>query len=295
VSYTYSPQFQTSGAVVTSVLIPDDGTLTDDGGGTATNPFLSGCATTGTFSSNPTPSGQSTYTQNWNTITTSGCDRGIYQAWVQGTSSAPYTSRIHESLLNVNVDNQQRDYSLATSDAFESIASPGIQANFTLNITTSGSGPTKWTGNNLITASWASCPKTTSQSILPPEVLVCGIDNNFATTSVSNVDPGESHTFNVQTFLARSDEVYRGWIRATGLDDVTNKRVTHLLEVTLESAVVSGGATQYADVIGYAVFEVTQVDSNEVFGKAITGSYADPNDPALAVGRKIGLVPWEEP
>src|SRR6185295_8889526 len=42
VSYTMSPQFATSGAVVTSALIPDDGTLTDDGGGTSTNPFLSG-------------------------------------------------------------------------------------------------------------------------------------------------------------------------------------------------------------------------------------------------------------
>ena len=63
----------------------------------------------------------------------------------------------------------------------------------------------------------------------------------------------------------------------------------------MESAVVSGGATQYVDVIGYTVFEVTHIDSNEVFGRAMTGAYADPNDPALAVGRKIGLVPWEEP
>ena len=124
---------------------------------------------------------------------------------------------------------------------------------------------------------------------------------HFAHESVSRllpvhfVDPGENHTFNVQTFLARSDEIYKGWVRETGLDDVTNKRVTHLLEVTLEVAVVSGGATQYADVLGYAVFEVTSIDSNEVMGKAITGMYLDPNDPALAVGRKIGLVPWEEP
>ncbi len=294
VTYTYSPQFTTSGATVTSTLIPDDGTITDDGGGTSTNPFLNGCSTFGTFAANPTPAGNTTYTQNWNNITTTSCDRGIYQAWVRGTSSAPYTSRVHEALVNVNVDNQQRDYSLSSSDAFESIASIGTQANFTLIITT-GTGSTKWTGNNLLTASWASCPHTTSQSVLPAEVLVCGIDGNFATTSIGNVDPGENHTFNVQTLSARSDEVYKGWIRVTGLDDVTNKRVTHLLEVTLESAVVSGGATQYADVIGYAVFQVTNIDSNEVLGQAITGSYADPNDPALAVGRKIGLVPWEEP
>jgi hypothetical protein len=294
VAFTYSPQFQTSGATVTSSLIPDNGTMTTDGGGTATNPFLSGCSTFGTFSANPTPAGSATYTQNWNSITTLNCDRGIYQAWVRGTSSAPYTSRIHESLVNVIVDGQQRDYSLASSDAFEAIAAPGVQANFPLNITTAGSGPTKWTGNGLLTASWAKCPTSTSKSFLP-EVLVCGIDGNFALTSVGSLNPGSLHTFNTQTFLARSDEIYKGYIRVTGLDDITNKRVTHLLEVTIESAVVSGGATQYADVTGYAVFQITAYDSNEVFGRAITGAYLDPNDPALAVGRKIGLVPWEQP
>jgi len=299
VVYTFSPQFAASGAVVTTTLIPDDGTMTDDTG-TSTNPFLAAsgpCATMSTpaFSANPTLPNQSSYTQNWNTITTSGCDKGIYQAWLRGTSSAPYTSRVHEALVNVNVGGQARDFSLNTSDSYEAIASPGIQANYLIHTTTSSSGSTKWTGSNLLTLSWAKCPTTTDASILPPETLLCGIDGNFAQSSVANMDPGEDHTFNVQTLLARTGEVYKGWIRETGLDDVTNKRVTHLLEVTLEVALVSGGATQYADVIGYAVFEVTQIDSNDVYGRAITGAYNDPNDPALAVGRKIGLVPWEEP
>jgi Flp pilus assembly protein TadG len=300
VVYTYSPQFAASGAVVTTSFIPDDGTMTDDTG-TSTNPFLAAsgpCATLSSptpFSANPTLPNQTTYTQTWNTITTSGCDKGIYQAWLRGTSSAPYTSRIHEALVNVNVGGQARDFSLTTSDSYEAIASPGIQANYLIKVTTSSSGSTRWTGSNLLTLSWAKCPTTTDPSILPPEVLVCGIDGNFSQTTVTNVDPGEDHTLNVQTFLARTGEVYKGWVRVTGLDDVTNKRVTHLLPVTLEVALVSGGATQYADVLGYAVFEVTRIDSNDVYGQAITGAYLDPNDPALAVGRKIGLVPWEEP
>jgi len=297
VQYTYSPQFQTSGATVTTSIIPDNGTLTTDGGGSpATNPFINGCATMSTpaFTVNPTPPNQSTYTQAWNTITTSNCDKGIFPAWVRGTSSAPYTSRIHDALVNINVGGQARDFSLNSSDSYAAIASPGIQADYVIR-TTTGAGSTRWTGSNLLTLSWAKCPTTTSQSILPPEVLVCGIDGNFATTSVGGVNPGDLHTFNVQTFLARPDEIYKGWVRETGLDDITNKRVTHLLEVSLEVAVVAGGVTQYADVIGYAVFRVTAYNSNEVFGRAITGSYADPNDPALAIGRKIGLVPWEEP
>ena len=197
--------------------------------------------------------------------------------------------------MTVNVGGQQRDFSLASSDAYAAVPGPGTQADYVMRTTTSNSGSTKWTGSNLLTLSWAKCPTTTDASILPPEVLVCGIDGNFASTSISNVDPGEDHTLNVQTLLARSDEVYKGWVRETGLDDVTNKRVTHLLQVTLEVGVVAGGTTQYVDVLGYTVFKITQIDSNDVSGRAVTGVYSDPNDLALSAGKKIGLVPWEQP
>jgi Flp pilus assembly protein TadG len=303
ISYTFSPQFAASGAQVTTTVIPDDGTMTDDGGGTATNPFLNGCTTFSSpeiFSANPTLAGVSTYNQTWNTITTSGCDKGIFQAWVRGTSSAPYTSRIHEALVNINVGGQARDFSLTSSDAYASVTAPGIQADYVIRTTTSTGGSTKWTGNNLLTLSWAKCPTSTDPAILPPEVLTCGIDGVMSLPGilpppVTNMDPGENHTFNVQTTLARTGEVYKGWVRETGLDDVTNKRVTHLLEVTLEVGIVAGGATQYADILGYTVFEITAINSNDVSGRAITGAYSDPNDPALAIGRKFRLVPWEEP
>jgi Flp pilus assembly protein TadG len=304
VQYTFSPQFATSGAQVTTTIIPDDGTMTDDGGGTAAvNPFLNGCATFSSpeFTTNPTPSGQASYTQTWNTITTTaGCDKGIFQAWLRGTSSAPYTSRIHEALVNINVGGQARDYSLVSSDSYAAVAAPGTQADYVIRTTTAAGGATKWTGNNLLTLSWAKCPTTTDPAILPPEVLTCGIDGVFSLPGilpppVTNVDPGEDHTFSVQTTLARSGEVYKGWVRETGLDDVTNKRVTHLLEVTLEVGVIAGGATQYADILGYTVFEITALNSNDVTGRAITGAYDDPNHPDLAIGRKIGLVPWETP
>jgi len=246
------------------------------------------------FSANPTLPNQSSYTQTWNTITTSGCDKGIFQAWLRGTSSAPYTSRIHETLVNINVGGQARDFSLVSSDAYDAVAGPGIQADYVIRTTTANSGSTKWTGSNLLTLSWAKCPTTTDPSILPPEVLVCRIDGS-GTSSINNVDPGEDHTFSVDTFLARSGEVYKGWVRETGLDDVTNKRVTHLMEVTLEVGVIAGGATQYVDVLGYTVFKITSINSNDVNGRAVSGVYTNPDDIAVSAGKKIGLVPWEEP
>jgi hypothetical protein len=30
-------------------------------------------------------------------------------------------------------------------------------------------------------------------------------------------------------------------------------------------------------------------------GRAITGAYLDPNDPAVAIAKKTSLVPWETP
>jgi len=197
--------------------------------------------------------------------------------------------------VNINVGGQQRDFSLASSDAYAAIPGPGTQADYVIRTTTANSGSTKWTGSNLLTLSWAKCPTTTDPSIIPPEVLVCGIDGNFLATSVGNMNPGQDHTFNVQTTLARSGEVYKGWVRETGLDDVTNKRVTHLLQITLEVDIIPGGATQYVDVLGYAIFKITQISSNDVTGRAVSGVYADPNDLALSAGKKIGLVPWEQP
>ena len=299
IQYTMSPQFAASTATVTTELIPDNGTMTTDGGGTPlTNPFLNGCATMSSpaFSANPTLPNVTNYTQIWNTITTSGCDRGIFQAWLRGTSSAPYQSRVHETLVNINVGGQARDFSLVTSDSWLSVNAPAdpVSADFVIR-TTTGSGSTRWTGSNLLTLSWAKCPTYKDPITLIDEVLVCGIDGVIGATTVTNMDPGENHTFNVLTGTAQSGQVYKGWVRETGLDDVNGKRVTHLLELTLEVGIVPGGATQYADVLGFAVFEVTALNSNEVWGRAITGAYTDPNDPALAIGRKIGLVPWEEP
>ena len=135
--YTYSPQFADSGATVTTTLIPDDGTMTTDGGATSgQNPFIGNCATQGSFSLNPTLGGVSTYTQSWSGITATACTKGIYQAWVRGQSSAPYESRVHEVLVNINVAGQQRDFSLDTSDAYATIPSVGTQADYTIRVST---------------------------------------------------------------------------------------------------------------------------------------------------------------
>lgn len=82
---------------------------------------------------------------------------------------------------------------------------------------------------------------------------------------------------------------YQFRLRESGTQD--GSPVTHLLEMTLDVGTASGGASQYVDVLGYALFQITAVASNHVDGQAIAGIKYDPNDPALARGRTDRLVP----
>jgi hypothetical protein len=52
----------------------------------------------------------------------------------------------------------------------------------------------------------------------------------------------------------------------------------------------SGG--QYVDIIGFAVFEVTNLDANAITARAVSPIAANANDPALRRAQRARLVPW---
>jgi hypothetical protein len=52
------------------------------------------------------------------------------------------------------------------------------------------------------------------------------------------------------------------------------------------------GPSEYVDVIGFAVFEITDINSNSFSGRAITGIYANPDDLALRTAQRPRLIPW---
>ena len=108
-------------------------------------------------------------------------------------------------------------------------------------------------------------------------------------------EPGNTHTLTVEVPAGTSNNtIESGWIRAYGLDGAAAK-VTRVQQFQTAVNVATGGSGNYVDVIGYALFKVTTIDANDVYGQAISGTYLDPNDSALAEGKKFGLVPWEEP
>ena len=79
-------------------------------------------------------------------------------------------------------------------------------------------------------------------------------------------------------------------VRATGTN-ADGQVVTHQIPIVLDVA-TAGTSSEYVDVMGFAIFRITDVNSNSVDGYAISGVYADMNDPQLSRGQVARLVPW---
>ncbi len=79
-------------------------------------------------------------------------------------------------------------------------------------------------------------------------------------------------------------------LRATGKNS-DGQVVTHLVPITLDVA-TAGTSSEYVDIMGFAVFRITSVNSNDVEGYAISGVYTDMNNPQLRRGQVARLAPW---
>ena len=306
VAFTMSSQFAATASQVCTEIVPDDGTLTyGPGDTTGKNPFTTGAITltagsctgsgTGNFSANATPNGVTSYSQTWSGMTASGAQQGIYEVFLRGTASAPYSSRIHSYPVQVNVSNQTAEYLINSSDSLKSTTIVGLPATVDWNIVTAtNSGGNKWqttggSADGLISISWESCPRDDSTGLVS---LICYI-GSVGTTSV-NTTAGNTVAVSVQTTGVSTQTSYTGWIRTVGIDH-SNHPVVKLWQIRLDVDQQTGGTTQYVDVIGFAAYKITAMDSNDVYGRAVSGTFLDPNDPALAIAKRTVLVPWETP
>ena len=87
-----------------------------------------------------------------------------------------------------------------------------------------------------------------------------------------------------------SSGCYLFTLRATGVNS-DGQPVTRVEELQFSVAATSG-PSDYVDIIGFAVFEITAVDTNEIWAQAISGIYADPADLALIAALEPRLIPW---
>jgi hypothetical protein len=83
---------------------------------------------------------------------------------------------------------------------------------------------------------------------------------------------------------------YRLIVRAYGTNG-DGQPVVHLLPITFTVATTASNGS-YVDIIGFAVFEVTGIDSNSILGRAVTGAYASADDQALRRAQRARLMPW---
>jgi hypothetical protein len=100
---------------------------------------------------------------------------------------------------------------------------------------------------------------------------------------------GTASTLTITT-TGMSQGCYLVTLRATGTNS-DGQPVTHLQTVRFTVAATTSSG-QYVDIIGFAVFEIDSVGSNNIQGHAVSAITASPHDPTLRRAQRARLVPW---
>ncbi len=230
-----------------------------------------------TFSPSPiTPNGTVTWTQ----FQTTGAPQGIYTVWIQGNSSSPVLLD-HFYPVAIAIGSVNRDFSTSAGTTV-ALASTGATGTTTVNVSTPNNNGTFFGGTvNLSIEGGADANGVLpagigALSVSPPSVtLDKGISQNV-TLSVNGGTLGPG--------------VYSLTLRVTGTNSA-GQSVTRLVPIALTIATAST-SSEYVDILGFATFRITSLDSNAINGYAISGVYSDMNAPELRRGQVARLVPW---
>ncbi|MEO5964822.1 MAG: pilus assembly protein TadG-related protein [Candidatus Limnocylindrales bacterium] len=246
--------------------------------GDATNPLTTGTLAPLTFS--PSPATPNT-TITWTTFSTTAAPVGISSIWIKGHSSSPYLTD-HYYPVAVNVGGVARDFSSTGNGQVIATTTTGGTAAGTMSFSTPNSTTTAFAG-----------PVTLTIEGGPGElgVLPSGIGSLSVSPSTFTLSKGASQAVTVTLnggSLAAGE--YPLTIRASGTNS-DGQVVTRLVPIVFDIA-TAGTSSNYVDIMGFAVFRITSVNSNSVDGYAISGVYADMNDSGLRRGQVARLVPW---
>ena len=223
-------------------------------------------------------------TITWATFNTTAAPAGIYTIWIKGHSPSPVLID-HFYPVAINVGGVKRDFS--SSGAGQVVAARHDRRNRDRfdhdhhpehrQHRFSNTGAT-------VTLSLEGGPQDNG-------VLPVGLGATSLTPSSFSLSKGQSQTINISiNGGSLGPGEYPLTIRATGTN-ADGQPVTRLIPITLDIATAST-SSQYVDIMGFAIFRITDINSNSVDGYAISGVYADMNDPALRRGQVARLVPW---
>jgi Flp pilus assembly protein TadG len=230
-----------------------------------------------TFSPSPlAPNG----TVTWATFQTSGAPQGVYTVWVQGHSSSPVLLD-HFYPVGISIGSVNRDFSISGGAAVL-IPSTGATGTTTVNVSTPNNNGTYFGGNVSLSIEGGA----DANGVLPP-----GIGAVSVTPSTITLNKGVSQTTTLSINGGTlGPGVYSLTLRVTGTNS-GGQAVTRVLPISVAIATAST-TNEYVDILGFTTFRITSLDSNSVYGYAISGVYADMNDPALRRGQVARLVPW---
>lgn len=230
-----------------------------------------------TFTPSPlTPDG----TVTWSTFQTTGAPQGVYTVWIQGHSSSPVLLD-HFYPVGISIGSVNRDFS-TSGGAAVLIPSTGGSGSTTVTVSTSNTNGTYFGGT--VSLSVEGGPDANG-------VLPTGIGAVSVSPSTITLDKGTSQTATVSVNGGTlGPGVYQLTLRVTGTNSA-GQIVTRMVPINVAIATAST-SNEYVDILGFTTFRITSMDSNAVYGYAISGVYADMNDPALRRGQVARLVPW---
>lgn len=221
-------------------------------------------------------------------IRTDTIPAGIYTVWLEGHSGNPYF-QTRRYPVPITVAGATRDFSLANSTVSGSAASLGGTVSLATYVSTTSASTTKW-GSTGSAVALSYDPASFTDCSLGAATIGAG-QITFSSGSVTPTSSGNGalSTLSIST-VGLAAGCYRFDVRATGTNG-DSQPVTHLQPVTFTVATATSTGS-YVDIIGFAVFEVTDLNANEITGQAVTGVYADANDQALKRAQRARLVPW---
>jgi hypothetical protein len=238
-----------------------------------------------TFSPSPlAPDG----TVTWTTFNTSSAPQGVYTVWIQGHSSSPVLLD-HFYPVGISIGSVNRDFSMSGGAAVL-IPSTGGTGVTTVTVSTPNTNGGYFGGT--VNLSIDGAPDATPAGALPT-----GIGSVSVTPSSFTLNKGVSQTTTITVNGGTlAPGIYSLTLRVTGTNSA-GQVVTRQLPINVAIATAST-TNEYVDILGFTTFRITCVPTepscptNSVYGYAISGVYADMNDPALRRGQVARLVPW---
>jgi len=220
-------------------------------------------------------------TVKWATFSTTGAPVGIYTVWIEGNSSSPYLTN-HYYPVAINIGGVTRDFSSSSGGMVIPVPNTGMTGSGTMSFSTAG-GSNTFKGT--ISLSVEGGPQ--DDGVLPAGIGAISVSPSTLDLSSSG---SQSTTVTINGGSLSPGE-YPLTVRATGTN-LAGQVVTRQIPFIFD---IATGATtnEYVDIQGFAVFRITSANSNSIDGYAISGVYADMNDPQLRRGQTARLVPWD--